>query len=32
MLYVFTQPDTRPTRFASMRDGDRLMTLRLERR
>jgi uncharacterized protein (TIGR03067 family) len=32
MLYVFTQPDTRPTRFDRLRDGDRLMTLRLERR
>jgi hypothetical protein len=32
MLYVFTQPPTRPKDFDSMRDGDRLMTLRLERR
>lgn len=32
MLYVFTQPDTRPRDFDSMRNGDRLMTLRLERR
>jgi uncharacterized protein (TIGR03067 family) len=32
MLYVFTQPDTRPRQFEKMRDGDRLMTLRLERR
>jgi uncharacterized protein (TIGR03067 family) len=32
VLYVFTQPDTRPTQFEHVRDGDRLMTLRLERR
>jgi uncharacterized protein (TIGR03067 family) len=32
MLYVFTQPDTRPTQFDRLRNGDRLMTLRLERR
>jgi uncharacterized protein (TIGR03067 family) len=28
MLYVFTQPETRPTQFDQMRQNDRLMTLR----